>query len=148
MKSFFASVLLAVGILVPSLAFAQTPGTGVVDVYVQVINPSCTDYNYNNQPYNNSYDYCGQTVSPSNFTVTVSGQSPSITNFQGSQSGTIVSLNSGSYNVYVSGNQNGYTPTYSTGCNDTIGGGQSQTCVITMSAENQYNNYYPSPPYR
>jgi hypothetical protein len=143
MKSFFVSVLLALGILVPALAFAQTPGTGVLDVYVQVINTSCND------TYQYQYNSCPVNVLPNSFTVNVSGQSPSITNFQGSTSGTLVSLNSGSYNVSVSNNnQYGFTPSYSTGCNSTIAGGQSQTCVITESmSQGPYNGYYPYPPY-
>jgi len=145
MKSFFVSVLLALGVLVPSLAFAQTSGTGVLNVYVQVIDNSTNQYG---NCYSQTYPYtsCDQTPSPSNFTVTVNGQNPSITSFQGSTSGTLVSLNSGSYNVYVSGNQYNYSPSYSTGCQSTVAAGQSQTCVITMSATNQYNNY-PYPPF-
>lgn len=142
MKSFIASVVLALGIVVPSFAFAQTSGTGTVDVYVQVINGQ------NSTCYSQTYPYTScSTASPSDFTVTVAGQNPSITNFQGSTSGTLVSLSNGSYNVYVNGNQNGYTPSYSTGCQSTISGGQSQTCVITMSLQNSSNNYYPYLPY-
>ncbi len=112
----------AAAILAPSLAFAQTTTTGLLNVYVQVLNQ--TGYSY----------------SPSNFTVAISGASPSLTTFQGSQSGTLVSLNPGAYSVTLT-NQLGYSPTYSQGCNSTIAAGNTQTCVITVSA-GAYN--YPN----
>ena len=129
MKKLFISLVLAFAGLVPAFALAQTSTTGLLTVYVQVLNQTGVTY---------------QTYTPANFAVVVSGQSPSLTNFPGSQSGTAVSLSPGSYNVTVSSAVTGYAPSYSVGCNSTIVAGQSQTCVVTMTAS--YNYYqYPSP---
>src|SRR5581483_9027656 len=104
MKSFVISLAIALGLIIPAAAFAQSSSTGLLTVYVQVTNPS-------------TY-YGVQPASPSNFTVQVSGQNPSPSSFTGSQSGTSVSLNPGAYNVSVSNSVPGYAPTYSTGCNN------------------------------
>ncbi len=146
---FFASVAVALGILIPSFAFAQSSGTGVLNVYVQVVNQCNNSYPYNQTtyPYNYSYGCNQQSITSGSFTVTVSGQSPSLTTFQGSQSGTLVSLNPGAYSVGATGNLQGYTPSYSTGCQNTIAGGQSQTCVITMTLQNGYPYSTTYPPY-
>lgn len=111
----------------PAFAFAQSSNNALLSVYVQVVNPD------------NSVIY-----NPGNFSVLVAGQSPSPSTFFGTNNGTQVSLGAGTYSVALSGNQYGYTPTYSQGCNGTIAAGQSALCVITMSA--QYNTYpYPTP---
>lgn len=128
MQKFIVSILLALGALVPAVAFAQSSSTGLLSVYVQVLNQT----GYSNY----------QQLSPGAFTVNVSGQNPSLTNFPGSQSGTNVTLTPGSYNVTIANAQNGYAPSYSQGCNNTIASGQTQTCVITMSPS---YNYYPYP---
>lgn len=125
---------LSVGVLalagaafVPSLASAQTATTtGLLNVYVQVLNQT------------------GSSYVPANFTVTVTGQNPSPSSFQGSLSGTLVSLAAGSYNATVP-NQYGFTASYSQGCQNTIVAGQTQTCLITMSAHYQYPPSYPYP---
>lgn len=119
-----AASLFAAAALLPSVAFAQTATTGLLNVYVQVLNQS------------------GFTYTPGNFTVSVSGNSPSPSSFGGSQSGTLVSIGTGSYSVTVPNTLN-YTPTYSVGCNGTIGSGSTQTCVITLSPN--FNNYYNNP---
>lgn len=129
MQRLIISILLALGILVPAVALAQSSSTGLLTVYVQVLNQA--GYNY-------------QTLTPSAFTVNVSGQSPSLTNFPGSQSGTNVSLNPGSYNVTIANAAQGYAPSYSVGCSNTIAAGQTQTCVITMTPSYNYNPY-PTP---
>jgi hypothetical protein len=116
--SIYKRIALIVGgaalVIMPLMSVAQTAPTGLLTVYMLVNNAT------------------GQSYVPANFTVALSGNSPSATSFQGSQSGTNISLNPGSYNVSVA-NQYGYTPSYSVGCNSTIAGGQTQTCVITMS---------------
>ena len=114
MKKVLISIAVGLGFLVPAVVLAQSPTTGLLNVYVQVINPT------------------GVAYSPSNFTVAVSGNSPSLTSFQGSQSGTLVSINPGSYAVTVI-NQYGFNPSYSVGCDNTVSAGQTQLCVITMS---------------
>jgi len=129
MKQLIISLAIAIGALVPAFAFAQSTSAGLLTVYVQVINNTGATY----------YQY--QAPSPSAFTVAVSGQSPSLSNFPGSQSGTTVSLLAGSYNVTIANVQNGYAPSYSIGCNSTIAAGQSQTCVVTMTPSYAYNQY-------
>jgi len=81
----------------------------------------------------------GGTKKPSDFTVTVTGNSPSPRSFSGSSSGTSVTLNAGKYKVTESGNS-GYSTSYSSGCSGTATGGRIQ-CTIT-------NQYYgtPTPP--
>jgi hypothetical protein len=126
MRNFILSAAVALGILAPAVALAQTASTGLLTVYVQVINQS--------------YYSAFPNVGPSNFTVSVSGNTASLSNFQGSQSGTPVQLYPGSYNVTVNA-LGGYTPSYSVGCNNTIAAGQTQTCVVTMTPT---YNYYPN----
>ncbi len=120
--------LFAAAVLLPSIALAQTTTTGLLNVYVQVLNQS------------------GFTYAPSNFTVSVSGTSPSPSSFSGSQSGTIVSLATGAYSVVVTNPLN-YTATYSVGCNGTIAAGTTQTCVITLTPTNNYSNTVVPAPY-
>lgn len=123
---------LAVGVFAlvgAGVASAQAPSNGILTVYVQVINQNGTSY------------------VPSNFTVSVSGQSASPSSFQGSQSGTVVSLNPGSYNVTVA-TQYGFTSDYSVGCNNTIAAGQNHTCVITLNGNYQYPYANPYPYYQ
>ncbi len=127
LSNFVGSAALGLALLTPALVFAQTSTTGVLNVYVQVLN---------NQQYSIPY-------SSGNFIVAVSGQNPSITNFPGSLQGTLVTLSPGSYSVTIINTQYGYTPTYSVGCNNTIAAGGTQTCVVTMTAASIYN--YPSP---
>lgn len=129
MKKTLISIAVGLGFFVPAVVAAQTSATGLLTVYVQVVNQS------------------GFTYSPNNFTVAVSGQSPSPSSFQGSQQGTLVSLNPGTYSVAVT-NQLGYAPAYSVGCNNTIAAGQTQTCVITLSGSNAFTQNptpYPYP---
>ena len=137
MKRTLISLAIALGALVPAIALAQTPTTGTLNVYVQVLNQNTTTYFY--QQYQNYQNY-----QPGAFTVSVSGQNPSLTNFPGSQSGTVVMLNPGSYNVTVTNSPGNFSPSYSVGCNGTISAGESETCVITMTPS--YNYYqYPMP---
>jgi YVTN family beta-propeller protein len=84
---------------------------------------------------------------PSDFTITVSGNNPTPSSFDGSSSGTTVTVNEGSYNVeeeegpyispdYVPGR---YTPSYSSGCAGTIQAGETVNCTIS----NKYNPFIP-----
>lgn len=127
MQRLIISLAIALGLLAPAIAFAQTSTTGLLTVYVQVLQNSAF----------------GQTYSPGQVTVSVSGQSPSLTSFPGSQSGTAVVLNPGSYNV-TAGTLPGYAPSYSTGCSNTIAANQTQLCVVTMTPSYAYNQY-PTP---
>ncbi len=138
MTSFLRSLGLVVSGLVltafPTVVSAQTCGlnmcgTGTLFVYVQVIN-----------------GYTNTTVSPSNFTVQVSGQNVSLPSFPGSQSGTTLSLGGGSgYSVIIPQTLSGYVPSYSQGCNGTLYANQQATCVITMSGNTL--GFYPVQPY-
>jgi YVTN family beta-propeller protein len=84
---------------------------------------------------------------PSDFTITVDGNNPSPSSFDGSSSGTTITISEGSYNVteegdsdisydYVPGN---YTPSYSSNCAGEIHAGDTLRCTIT----NKYNQFIP-----
>ena len=73
----------------------------------------------------------GGTATSGNFTVYVSGNSPSTTSFPGEESpGTAVTINPGAYNVTQSTLPN-YTTSYSENCSSTIAAGETKTCTIT-----------------
>jgi hypothetical protein len=74
----------------------------------------------------------GGTKKPSDFTITVSGNSPSPKSFSGSSSGTSVTLNAGKYKVTGSGPP-GYTTTYSSGCSGTASGGVPIKCTVSST---------------
>src|SRR5204863_7041356 len=64
------------------------------------------------------------------FTMTVTGGSPSPASFPGSEAGTSVTINAGTYSV-TEGNVAGYTQTDAVGCYGTIANGETKTCTIT-----------------
>ncbi len=66
---------------------------------------------------------------PSNFTMTVTGNSATVPNFPGNASGTTVGLNEGSYTVGEL-SHNGYTQTLVGDCSGTISIGQTKTCLV------------------
>ncbi len=66
----------------------------------------------------------------SDFTMTVTGGSPSPASFPGSETGTLVTLSAGTYSVSET-TRIGYTATFSADCSGTIAIGQSKTCTIT-----------------
>jgi hypothetical protein len=82
----------------------------------------------------------GGTSKPSDFTITVSGKSPSPKSFSGSSSGTSVTLKAGKYKVTGSG-PSGYTTKYSSGCSGTASGGVPIKCTISAS----YSSPTPTP---
>ncbi|MGC2563222.1 MAG: beta-propeller fold lactonase family protein [Nitrososphaeraceae archaeon] len=83
---------------------------------------------------------------PSDFTITIDGNNPTPSSFDGSSSGTTITINEGSYNVteegpdissdYVPGR---YTPSYSSNCAGEIQSGDTVRCTIT----NKYNQFIP-----
>lgn len=77
------------------------------------------------------------TNSASDFTMNVSGTNVSSSSFPGSESGTTVTLNAGSYGVTES-TAAGYDVSYSADCSGSIALGQSKTCIVT-------NNDKPHP---
>ncbi len=92
------------------LTGSSTPTTGTLVVIKNVIN-----------------DNGGNKVA-GDFTMTVTGSSPSTTTFPGKGTGTVVTLNAGSYSVSET-NFAGYSAT-STGCSGTIVAGATSTCTF------------------
>ncbi len=74
----------------------------------------------------------GGTRVASDFTIDVTGNNPSPASFPGSESGTAVTLNAGSYTVTESAAP-GYDTTYSADCTGTIALGQTKTCTVTTN---------------
>jgi Prealbumin-like fold domain len=73
----------------------------------------------------------GGTKSASDFTMSVTGSSPSPNSFAGAESpGKNVTINAGSYSVSESG-PSGYTESDSADCSGSIAVGQTKTCTIT-----------------
>ncbi|MBI5732444.1 tandem-95 repeat protein [Candidatus Jorgensenbacteria bacterium] len=72
----------------------------------------------------------GGSLTSSNFTVNVSGVNASPTSFNGSESGTIVSLDPGVYSVNEV-SQSQYNTVTTENCSGSIGSGESKTCTLT-----------------
>jgi Prealbumin-like fold domain len=72
----------------------------------------------------------GGNKTASDFTMTVTGGSPNPASFSGSEAGTSVTINAGTFSV-TEGNVSGYTQTSAVGCSGTIANGGSATCTIT-----------------
>ncbi len=82
----------------------------------------------------------GGTARPSDFAITVDGNNPTPSSFDGSSSGTTVQLFEGRYGVTESGSTTSdYDSTLSRGCSGSIREGESKSCTIT-------NTYSVSPP--
>jgi uncharacterized protein (DUF2141 family) len=64
------------------------------------------------------------------FTMTVTGNSASVSNFAGDENGTTVNLNEGDY-AADEVSHDGYTETLGTDCTGTIKIGETKTCTIT-----------------
>ncbi|MFH0828989.1 MAG: NEW3 domain-containing protein [Candidatus Kerfeldbacteria bacterium] len=75
----------------------------------------------------------GGTAVPSDFTMNVTGSSPAPASFPGSSTGTLVVLNTGSYNVTESG-PSGYSPAFSADCTGSLSVGEHKYCVVTNTA--------------
>jgi hypothetical protein len=74
----------------------------------------------------------GGTKKPSDFAITVSGNSPSPKSFPGSSSGTSVILKTGKYKVAGIG-PSGYSIAYSSGCSGAASGGVPIKCTVSSS---------------
>ena len=73
----------------------------------------------------------GGTATAADFTIGVTGSSPSPASFSGAETpGTQVAINAGSYSVSETG-LNGYTQTSAVGCSGTISIGETKTCTVT-----------------
>ncbi len=79
----------------------------------------------------------GGPYSSSNFGIQVAGTSPTPSSFQGSSSGTLVTIGAGNYSVNAAevrfSNFTYYLQSYSNGCVGAIGLGQNATCTITST---------------
>ena len=73
---------------------------------------------------------------PSDFTITVHGNSPSPSSFQGSSSGTAVKLQMGMYSVTEQG-PSGYKSTRSGDCSGGMMSVETKTCKITNTYTNK-----------
>ena len=80
----------------------------------------------------------GGSARPSDFTITVDGNSPTPSSFDGSSSGTTVTLEPGRYSVTENPLPE-YTSSSSNGCTGTVQAGETKECTIT-------NTYSVSPP--
>lgn len=76
----------------------------------------------------------GGTNVAGDFTMSVSGTNVSNPSFAGSETGTTVTLNAGSYSVSET-DPSGYTESDSADCSGTIALGQSKTCTITNTRD-------------
>jgi hypothetical protein len=72
----------------------------------------------------------GGTKTAGDFTMSVTAGHPSQSSFAGSESGTTVTVDAGSYSV-DEGAVSGYTKTIGSGCSGTIANGETKTCTIT-----------------
>jgi hypothetical protein len=74
----------------------------------------------------------GGTKTAADFTMSVTGSSPSPSSFSGAESpGTSVNLNAGSYSVSESGPTTSYASSFSADCSGSIAVGQTKTCTVT-----------------
>ncbi|MGI8832075.1 MAG: hypothetical protein ACR2IS_05490, partial [Nitrososphaeraceae archaeon] len=81
----------------------------------------------------------GGEAEPSDFTITVDGNNPTPSSFDGSPSGTTIQLFGGKYKVTESGPTTNYNSTFSKECSGNIRQGERKECTIT-------NTYSISPP--
>ncbi len=72
----------------------------------------------------------GGVLAAGNFTMNVTGTNVSDDSFSGSESGTTVTLNAGSYSVDEA-TVSGYTKTLGANCTGSIALGQTKTCTVT-----------------
>ncbi|MDQ7814672.1 MAG: hypothetical protein RDU25_02640 [Patescibacteria group bacterium] len=78
----------------------------------------------------------GGELQPEDFTLAVSGTSPTPSSFSGSSSGTTVVLGAGAYSVTEIADAD-YDASYGEGCTGTIAAGETVRCIVT-------NRYSPS----
>ena len=119
----FSGLVFAIGLVLSPLFVSAQASTGLLNVYVQVLNPEEGHFN------------------PADFMVAVGGFAVTPSTFGGSINGTLVTLTPGTYSVGLTGNTYGFNPSYSQGCSGMIGAGQNSTCVITLT---RYGIYYPT----
>jgi hypothetical protein len=74
------------------------------------------------------------TATPANFTIHVTGNNPIPADFNGSATGTDVTLSPSTFNVTETASPN-FTTTFSSECSGNITAGQHLTCTITNTAK-------------
>jgi hypothetical protein len=79
---------------------------------------------------NNCQGCGGGTLQASNFAITVSGNNPSLSKFQGSESGTTVTMSPGAYTV-IGEDKPFYRGSLSPDCASMLVAGQVKTCTVT-----------------
>lgn len=84
-------------------------------------------------------DGAKNSAKPSDFTITVHGNNPSPSSFQGSSSGTAVKLQMGMYSVTEQG-PSGYNSTRSGDCSGGMMSVETKTCKITNTYTNNSAN--------
>jgi hypothetical protein len=114
--------------------WVQTDAVNCTDVFVA---PGAT---VNCDIYNSAYGHVvvtkivvndnGGTSVSSDFTMLVSGNSPTLTSFPGSEQGTQVDLLAGEYSIGESG-PFGYAASYSEGCSGAVAAGEWKYCTVT-----------------
>jgi hypothetical protein len=72
----------------------------------------------------------GKTATSGDFTLNVTGNSPSSSSVQGSEIGVAITVGAGNYSVSEPTNSN-YTASYSTDCSGSMVAGQTKTCTVT-----------------
>jgi hypothetical protein len=75
------------------------------------------------------------TATSSDFAIHVSGINPTPANFNGSRTGTDVTLSPGTFNVTETPPPPNFTTSFSSECSGTITAGQHLTCTITNTAK-------------
>jgi uncharacterized repeat protein (TIGR01451 family) len=73
----------------------------------------------------------GGSAHAADFTMNVTGTNVSSASFPGAETGTVVTLDSGTYSVTESGGPDGYGASMSADCSGTIAVGDDKTCTIT-----------------
>ena len=86
-----------------------------------------------------NFDGAKNSAKPSDFTITVHGNNPSPSSFQGSSSGTAVKLQMGMYSVTEQG-PSGYNSTRSGDCSGGMMSVETKTCKITNTYTNNSAN--------
>lgn len=77
----------------------------------------------------------GGNLTPSNFTVQVTGNNPSPSSFQGNANGTNIWLGAGSFSITAPA-VGGYTSSFSGTCNGYLNQGQSASCTVIYADTN------------
>ncbi len=150
LKKFSIALFVTAAVVLPGISLAQTAPWWCSPQFASWWGTTSCNTTYGGAgllvyvylPNQNQYGATFQ--SPADFSVAVSGNTPTPATFPGSTTGTPVLLGSGTYSVALTGNAFNYTPSYSQGCSGTIAAGQNALCVITLTQSTGYYGY-PTP---